>query len=262
MNYLVIASRFLQLSMKYLNESMTEYKQKIDDQGKKLEIVIAIQEKGEINYTELVKHLNDEFANIKREKSKLEERVNKLEKNSMITSYADVIKNSKSELKTLIKDTIVNSRDNNIVITCIPYRRNENLYDIFSKICSKIGIRYEPLVTMNRFKGKNDPFNVKFVNIDEKNEFFRHYKKIAKKLTIGSILNIKGNHTRIWIQHDMDTPTYIIYKKAIKLEQNKKIEEVYHNPGGIITIKLYDNDDLIIVESPEHLDDLIKKSSS
>lgn len=193
-------------------------------------------------YANLVKDLHKDFGIAQKISDKLTSRIESLE-NQMKSS-------TKNEA------SIEENRNKNLIITGIKSHQNENLKIIFNSICAFIGLNYPPLVSIFRFKGKNYPILIKFYDNDEKNRFFRNYIRIAKQMSHEKVFNFKGNHNRIWIQHDMDASTYKLYINALKMKRNKSIDQI-HLENGKILIKKTKNCEFKWIKSLEDLNTFI-----
>lgn len=130
----------------------------------------------------------------------------------------------------------VDARQNNIVISGIPARPNENLQELVSNLSSKLGYESPPAFHSKRIStgNSNSIILVKFLSALDKLNFMGRYFRKAN-LLLSDAFGGTGSSSRIYFNHDLTKKNYEIQKLALSLRKSKKIYQVrvFHGSIGI-----------------------------
>lgn len=130
---------------------------------------------------------------------------------------------------------------NDIMITGIPYREQEDVLQLFHVICDVLGCNKSAMVidSIFRIPGSRDvrPIIVKFVTSMSKIEIFNLYNKNknSTNLTLKSIGFNNADH-RIYINSSLTKKNREVQKKAREHLKNGIFEKVYVSKGNIFVI--------------------------
>lgn len=131
----------------------------------------------------------------------------------------------------------IESRDNNLILSGVPARPDDNLMTIVENLSSKLGFTSPPVHRSKLIITGNDQrrnlIQLKFKTNDDKQHFFSNYIK-APTITLKDIYNAESA-SRIYLNHDLTKKNYEIQKLASKLRKDKKILQfrIIHGKVGI-----------------------------
>lgn len=197
---------------------------------------------------------------MKREINTISERVTKLE------TVTDELLALKSEIKSLKIQTLKNA---NSIVACdlrlngIPFKDEENLSEMFDKICKTINISTPRTKSIFRLQNKNNKAKedspdaviiVKLFSPYDKNFFLKSlgiYKKENKTNLLLKLLDFDSEKT-FNIKENLTNSNYKILREAITLKKANKLHSAY-TFRGLVYVKLNKDDGPSCIE---HIDAL------
>lgn len=127
------------------------------------------------------------------------------------------------ERKSLLNDLLING---------IPLTPNENMREIFVKICHKLGFAAKEYTILAIFRLKTKSTQptivVKFISKDARNEFFQLYLK-QKNLSLLDVGFL--TEKRIFIHESLTKKNVAIFKDAMVLKKETKLHTAFTHDG-------------------------------
>ena len=155
-----------------------------------------------------------------------------------------------------------------IRINGIPSNKNENLYDVFKRICHVINIPTPNIQTIFRVKNKNNtqyndgPIIVKLSSSYERNFLMRSFAVHRRqKRTLLTLEHIGLNSNQpIYINENLTKTNNTIMKAASKYKRENKFHAAY-SLRGMVFIRISNNDAPLLIKSLNMLDELASNES-
>lgn len=215
----------------------------------------------------LLNEINNKFHELKTNIHDVNERVLKLENEN--TNILEL----KREIKKL---KIQSQKHSNSLIACdlrinsVPFTTNENLYDIFNKICQTVSIPTPQLQSIHRLKNKNNKNNLnspdgviiaKMMTPYDKNfvlKAINAYQKQNKNLPL-SVLGFEPDDKskNFYVHENLTNGNFKILREAVSYKKQKRLHSAY-SFRGLVYIKKNTNDDPICIESIDELNSLFR----
>jgi hypothetical protein len=203
--------------------------------------------------TDAVTDLNLKIEDINRklteiEEIKVDERLIALESQTIESLDTDFLleslNNRISELERL-------NHLNDLVISGVTYKENENLHEIISKIAGTFNSSFDvkSIKSIFRIKNRTKTIIVKFFSTEQKIIFFSNYLKFKnlKNIDIGF-----ESSSRIYINESIPKYTQFLLKLATKIKKDRWIHKVFTYKGFLFIIKK-EGDDPIQITSKSQL---------
>ena len=151
--------------------------------------------------------------------------------------------------------------NNNILLSNILVKTDENLPDLFKKICKIINIRDCLPVTIHRFTPKNKdfvpPVIVCFTNEDAKRTFLTAFKS-SKVLITTQTLGLDDRSVNIYVNHHLTQYFRQLLKEARKFRHDNNFEFVWYNNCNIY-LKKTKTSEAIRIQTSSGLHELSRK---
>lgn len=210
---------------------------------------------------DLLINFEKSFNIIKNELHTVTERVQQLE------TVAENIKSMQDEIKIL--KTKVQKQENNSVscelrLNEIPFNPDENLYEIFDKICIRINTSVPAVKTIYRLQNHSNKYKadskdaviiVKMWSPYDRNYFLKtlaNFRKINKGFFF-SLRDIGMNSdTKFFVNENLTAKNYNILRAALRLKKSHRIHSAFPI-RGMVNIKIHANDQPIQIDELEHL---------
>lgn len=192
----------------------------------------------------------------------LSERVTKIE---LSVSHISEMTNEINNLKSTIKHQENLSVSTNLRLCGIPYNANENLFEIFGKICTFLNIQQPNIksihrITNNKKRGPADGvILVKLFSSQERNNILRNiskYKRESKTLLTLDILSLNST-TPFFINEDLTSHNYKILQAALRLKRIKCVTTAF-TLRGFVYVKRFVDDTAVRMESEEELNQFFR----
>lgn len=206
------------------------------------------------------KMLDTRFNEMKRDILDINQRVSKLE------TVVDDIMGVKAEVQKL--KTQLQRQENSFVatdlrITGIPFRRDENLFDVFKSICDLLNIPTPAIKTLYRLQNHNNKDNgyspdavimVKLCSPYDKNFILKSLANFRKANKTSLILNHigYGSDRAFYVNENLTTTNHKILMSALNLKKRRLVKSAY-TIRGLVFIKFKDNEEPVRVETIEEL---------
>lgn len=241
-----------------MDERFSQMSSLISDHENKIAELITKSEESLLN------EIDKRFSEIKEEMDvklcQLSERVSKLE-------YEQQNKiNLNSEIHQLKKQLAHQENVNvstNIRICGVPYLNNENLYEIFEKLCASFNLAVPYIKSIYRVKDRRNTVDgvimVKLFASQERNTLLRaiagHIRENKKQLSLHMIgFNVD---TPFFVNEDLTNNNYKTLQAAIKLKRRKLLLSAF-TLRGIVYIKRRNSDRPLRIDSTDHLNSLFR----
>lgn len=188
----------------------------------------------------------------------LSERVTNIE---LSVSHLNEMRNEINKLKTTIKHQENLSVSTNLRLCGIPYYENENLIEIFGKICSLINLNQPNIksihrISNNKKKGSADGvILVKLFSSADRNDILRSiskYKRESKTQLTLDIFSLNST-TPFFVNEDLTSQNYKILQAALRLKRMKGVSTAF-TLRGFVYVKRFADDTAVRMESEEELD--------
>lgn len=210
---------------------------------------------------EVITQLEEKILNLSTSLEKLSERVNRLE---IDKCNIDDMKKELNDAKQKISHQENINVSTNLRICGLPYADNENLHEIFEKLCLFLNIPLPYVKSIQRIKSKNNTsmdnvVMVKLLTSQERNSVLRAisvYKRQCKKQLT---LNIFGANSQsaVYVNEDLSSDNYKILQAALKLKRRKFLA-VSYTLHGIVYIKHSISDRPTRIDTIEQLNNLFR----
>lgn len=188
----------------------------------------------------------------------LSEKVTNIE---LSVSHLNEMRNEINKLKTTIKHQENLSVSTNLRLCGIPYYENENLIEIFGKICSLINLNQPNIksihrISNNKKKGSADGvILVKLFSSADRNDILRSiskYKRESKTQLTLDIFSLNST-TPFFVNEDLTSQNYKILQAALRLKRMKGVSTAF-TLRGFVYVKRFADDTAVRMESEEELD--------
>lgn len=208
----------------------------------------------------MIKEFDKRFDLLKIDILNVTQRVTKLE------SVADDIATLKDEVSKL--KTQLQRQENSLIasdlrINGIPYRREEDLYGVFTTICNNLNVNTPAVKSIYRMQNFNNKQKDNFPNAVIMVKLLSPYDK---NFILKSIANFrKRNKTPLLLRHigeNCDRPFYInenltslnfkILQSAVGLKKAKRLKSVF-TLRGLVYIKFNSDEEPVRIDSMENL---------
>lgn len=180
-----------------------------------------------------------EFQNLKDENKRLKQEIEQI-KSSQSTLSAMVYK-QELELDRQNKMSITN----NAVVLVVPFKQNENLSEICSKIFDKIGAAsgYNSVLSMTRMSAgdKNPMAPIRIVFRDKKSKDFVFARKKESGTIISTMIDPKlisnEKSSYITIRDELTPLSTDLLNELRKVQERLNLKYVWAGRGGVILVK-------------------------
>lgn len=187
----------------------------------------------------------------------LSERVTNIE---LSVSHLNEMTNEINKLKTTIKHQENLSVSTNLRLCGIPYDENENLIEIFGKICSFINLKQPNIksihrISNNKKKGSADGvILVKLFSSADRNNILRSISKYKRECKTQLTLDIfsLNSTTPFFVNEDLTSQNYKILQAALRLKRMKCVSTAF-TLRGFVYVKRFADDTAVRMESEEEL---------
>lgn len=213
--------------------------------------------------------LNKRFDELKSDILDINQRVTKLE------TVADDIISLKSEVQIL--KTQIQRQENSVVasdlrINGIPYKKDENLFDVFKSICDVLDVPTPAINSLYRLQNHNNRYQnfspdavilVKLYSPYDKNFIMKclaNYRKSYKTELKLSHFGLGGDRP-FYVNENLTTTNHKILRSAIDRKKQGLVKTAY-TIRGLVYVKFNGNDEPIRVESMEELNNLFRDECS
>lgn len=192
----------------------------------------------------------------------LSEKVTNIE---LSVSHLNEMRNEINKLKTTIKHQENLSVSTNLRLCGIPYYENENLIEIFGKICSLINLNQPNIksihrISNNKKKGSADGvILVKLFSSADRNDILRSiskYKRESKTQLTLDIFSLNST-TPFFVNEDLTSQNYKILQAALRLKRMKGVSTAF-TLRGFVYVKRFVDDTAVRMESEEELNQFFR----
>lgn len=203
---------------------------------------------------ELVKKINEGMLSVKTEiKTELDLMRSQLDK-----SISDLSKSVRTNSEAIQSTTAALTRSyytNYLIVSGVPYTKDENLSIYFDTWCKQLGYTTAPLVDIRRLSkqpmdvGKSYKILLQFAITNQRCDFYHKYLK-ERSLALDQI----GfrSRDRIFINENLTTLARGIKAKALSARKDGKLHSVFSRNGEIF-VKQSAGDDAMLISSESHL---------
>lgn len=188
----------------------------------------------------------------------LSEKVTNIE---LSVSHLNEMRNEINKLKTTIKHQENLSVSTNLRLCGIPYYENENLIEIFGKICSLINLNQPNIKSIHRISNNKKKRSadgvilVKLFSSADRNDILRSiskYKRESKTQLTLDIFSLNST-TPFFVNEDLTSQNYKILQAALRLKRMKGVSTAF-TLRGFVYVKRFADDTAVRMESEEELD--------
>jgi len=217
---------------------------------------------------ELIRSMSKQFESLRQEFGLLSERVNHLEATVRVIEIADSDLNTVKDELTAVKAELQNLKDaanknenlsiaSELRIHGVPADEQENLTNLFNKICTAANAPPPIIKSIKRLKNSNNstvvdgPIHVKLSSPRAKKSLLRSIAVLRRDKKTELALNHIGfeSNTRIYINEQLTKHNYSILKAAVKMKKQNKFHAVFTRNG----ICQVNTDNAISVNSMQQL---------
>lgn len=199
---------------------------------------------------------------------------NELKDLSLRVTNLEIAENNIVELKSelsKIKDKLSHQENLNVATNLrmcgIPFVEDENLHDIFNKLCAFLNMPVPQVKSIHRIRNKsaNQSDGVilaKLCTPRERNTLLKtisYYRRESKSQLTLNILGFNSN-TPFFINEDLTTDNYNILQASLKLKRKKLINTSF-TMHGIVYIKFCHSDRPIRIHSTQQLRSLFREDT-
>lgn len=204
--------------------------------------------------TAITKQINDGMLAVKTElKADLETIRSQLE--ATISEISTSVSQNKESLRSTSEALTRSFNVSDLIVSGVPYMRNENLLDYFDTWCKSLGYTNTPLVDARRLSklpmtvGKKYLILLQFAITNQRGDFYNCYLK-TRSLTLDQI----GFKTkdRIYVNENLTASARVIKTKAVAARKEGKLHSVFSR-DGVIFVRKTATDVVRSVESEEQL---------
>lgn len=208
----------------------------------------------------IVSDFNRRFEDINRTLSALTVRVEVLEQ----TSEATICSQLETEILTLRRDLDQVQREKlstDLVLHGVPKNSNEDLHNIFEKLCSSIDCAPIPLPrdifrTKPKRGSEDTAIIIKLPTTADKIRVLRSihlsYQKTKKPICLRNLA--LQSDSRIYLNESLTAQNHLIYRKAYKLKQQKHLSSVFTR-NGLVYARQTPKGKAFLFDCPQRLDD-------
>lgn len=207
-----------------------------------------------------------------------EHKISELQKeivNAMETANnVNTVSSESVELKTEITNLRNKlSQNENLAVACdlridgIPYNNNEDLYMIFSTMCSNLNIQTPHIKAIYRLKNKNNSpaptILAKMMSPYEKNFFLKtvaNYRRRNKDLLRLYLINFDANNP-FYVNENLSQTNYKIFNKALKMKKEQIFLSVF-TMRGIVHVVKNETDQPIRIEFFDQLEKFFRENGN
>lgn len=210
---------------------------------------------------EIAKQINDGMQNVKTEiKAELDHMRSQLEKS--IEDLSSSVKSNKEGIHSTAAALSRSLNSNDLIVSGVPFTRDENLIDYFGTWCKHLGFTAAPLVDVRRLSkqpmvvGKNYKILLQFAITNQRSDFYIKYLR-TRSFTLDQI-GFKSNE-RIFVNENLTINARGIKAKALLARKDGKLHSVYSRNGEIF-IKVTAGGEAISIPSENHLMDILQQT--
>lgn len=199
-----------------------------------------------------------EIVNLKVMCRQMEKRINVLEADKWENkNLVDEVTTLKAEISRMQNETVCTD----VILNGIPHQKNENVAEIFHKICSIININglavknsFRILSKGTQHKNKPSPIIIKLNSAYDRNQLFRAFAKANKRsLTLSDIG--ESSDSKIYIHESLSKINRDLINYATQKKRQKLLWSVY-SKRGIVYAKQKQNSEAKQVTSITEIDAL------
>lgn len=220
-------------------------------------MISTLTERLEASLDSYVKNLDDRIVCLQRHIDAL-----KKDYNDSVTNLTKIVNDVRSAHLTKLQQLDRLETAHDLVITGIPYRRNEDLLHIYHSIARSIGVgeTTETMVHLRRLSryplrlGSSPPILCQFAFRETRNDFFKKYLH-RRSLALDHIGF--GSNDRIYVNERLLPLTRRILNAAIQLRNEGRIHRVLTR-NGLVSVMINKTTDAVVVD---RLDKLILLST-
>lgn len=201
-----------------------------------------------------------EFKTLKAENENLKRKISELTKShSELTNFVHQLESNvdKSDRKTV---------SNNAILLGLPYRANENAFNLVNKTLTQVGLNLQPdsIVSATRLYLSNKPnvvipIKVAFKNSDIKAEVLSRKKDLGTVLStnIDQSFLINGKPTNVTLRDELTSLSLELLRKMREKQESLRIKYVWPGRGGDILVKKDETSKPDLIRTREDLNRLI-----
>lgn len=245
-----------------LSDSPLRMIQLLDDRFEKLCSRFEDRMKSLLRESEnrLLNELDKKLCELRTEIADINDRVNKLESAAL---EIDLLKGEIKELKLQALRQENASVAADVRIIGVPFHENENLFNVFGKICASCNIPSPKLKTIHRLKNRNNTKErnspdaviiATFMSPYDKNFFLKSLSAFRKKNGNSLLLRLLGldSDHKFYINENLSNTNYRILQDAVSLKKKKLIYSAF-TFKGLVFVKHGPNDDPVVIEHADAL---------
>lgn len=210
---------------------------------------------------ELAKQINDGMLSVKMEiKSELDSMRSQLDKS--ISDLNRSVQANKEAIHSTASTLSRSQYSNDLIVSGVPYTKDENLMEYFDIWCNQLGYSSTPLVDIRRLSkqpmtvGKSYKILLQFAITNQRCDFYYKYIR-TRTLTLDQI-GFKSND-RIFVNENLTPIAREIKNKALLARKDGKLQAVFSR-NGEICIKKTVEAGVIHISSVDHLNNIIHQS--
>lgn len=209
---------------------------------------------------ELAKQINDGMQNVKMEiKSELDLMRAQLDKS--ISDLNRSVQLNKEAIHSTATNLSRSQCSNDLIVSGVPYTKDENLVEYFNVWCNELGYTNTPLVDIRRLSkqsmtiGKNYKILLQFAITNQRCDFYYKYLRM-KSFTLDQI-GFKSCD-RIFVNENLTPLAREIRNKALMARKDGKLHSVFSR-NGEIWIKKTVEADAMPISSVDHLINILEQ---
>lgn len=226
------------------------------------QLALRISKELESTKAEITKQIHDGMQTVKTElKAEFETIRTQLEES--ICEINTSVYQNKEAIRSTTEALTRSFNVSDLIVSGVPFMRNENLSDYFATWCKSLGYTNTPLVDARRLSklpmtvGKKYLILLQFAITNQRSDFYSCYLK-TRSLTLDQI----GFKTkdRIYVNENLTASARIIKAKAVAARREGKLHAVFSRDGVIFVKKKKTATDVVqSVESEDQLISLLKQ---
>lgn len=241
-------------SGKFIKTDDSDIQQSKNDEMTISQLAHQISKELESVKKDITQQINDGMQTVKTElKVDLENIRTQLEQS--ITEINTSVRQNKAAIRSTTEAITRSFNVSDLIVSGVPYMRNENLMDYFAAWCKSLGYTNIPLVDARRLSkspmvdGKKYLILLQFAITNQRSDFYNCYLK-SKSLT----LDLVGFQTkdRIYVNENLTTTARAIKAKAFAARREGRLHGVFSR-DGVIFVKKTATDTARPVESEDLL---------
>lgn len=196
----------------------------------------------DVNFMSELKAMIEDIKTIKATVAKTDQTINLFtsqisqlqQDNTQLKDKVEALTRQNEELSRKLNDLDQYSRVDNVLINGIPYTEEENVVNVVKNIAKHLQVNLEDhdINTAHRLRaqpGKIPAIIARLNNRNKKSELVKNSKRLRLH---GSKLNLDPA-LPIYVSEQLSSYTLSLYKKAMELKNQKRIEHVWVNEGKI-----------------------------